>query len=101
MLGWTRLYVGLDPFVCWTGPVCMLGWAYCMICGIFRNSLSFVLTIFWFKHFHILSVPKGKIQLDSTASPIIFRTDDCCFTVMSVIYFTMIGFGKASIDVWI
>ena len=39
----------------------------CVICGISGNSLSFVLTVLWFKHFLVLLVPKGRVGLDYTS----------------------------------
>ena len=66
----------------------------CMVCGILGNSLSFVITFLWFKHLQVLVVQREGFDFTAPHPPMIFCIDDCYFTQMIVIHFTMTNFGN-------
>ena len=54
--------------IIWKVPNDMYGMLY------FGNSLSLVLTIFWFKHFHVLLVPREGPELTAQHPLMAFPT---------------------------
>ena len=76
----TILYRMVDVFVtvvyvCWAGPICMLGWSHlyvglCLLFGMwyFGDLTKLCVYGLWFNHFQVLLVPKGMARFDCTTS---------------------------------